>query len=146
VAVLEVAPLIMRAIRQEVRKHRGFEMSIPQFRALIFLDRYEGASLSGVASHIGITLPSASKIVDGLVERGLATRRTSADDRRHIELRPTAEGRRRVQAAIRSAQEYLSAILKGLSDSDRKAIVCAMQALRPLFGVEGQKRKMGPSS
>lgn len=136
----------MRAIRQEVRKHRGFELSIPQFRALIFLDRFKGASLSGVAGHIGITLPSASKIVDGLVQRGLLTRRTSADDRRHIELRTTPEGQRLVQAAIRSAREYLASVLKKLSVSDRETVVQAMHVLQPLFSVEVKKLRPLPNS
>ena len=56
--VLEIVPLVMAAIRTEIRTHRGSELSVPQFRVLIFLNRHAGASLSDIAEHLGLTLPS----------------------------------------------------------------------------------------
>jgi DNA-binding MarR family transcriptional regulator len=70
--VLDVAPLIMRAIRADMRAHRHAGFSVPQFRMLAFLNRNEGASLSGLAEFIGLTLPSASTMVDTLVARKLS--------------------------------------------------------------------------
>jgi hypothetical protein len=46
---------------------------MPQFRTLAVIDRNANASLSDVTEHIGLTLPSMSKLVDGLVARKLAT-------------------------------------------------------------------------
>ena len=45
-----------------------------QFRTLAFVDANQGASLSEVAGHIGLGLPSMSKLVDALVNRELLTR------------------------------------------------------------------------
>ena len=72
--ILEIVPMVMRAIRTEIRSHRGSELSVPQFRVLIFLNRHEGASLSDIAEHLGLTLPSTSKMIDGLVARNMVTR------------------------------------------------------------------------
>ena len=68
--VVETTPLVMRFIRLQVRKSGAFT-SMPQFRALNFLYRHPGASLSSLADHLGVTLPTASVIVDRLVHRGL---------------------------------------------------------------------------
>src|SRR5512136_3296462 len=90
--VLEVVPLVMRTIRAEMRRHRTADLSVPQFRTLSFIDHNADASLSDVAEHIGLTLPSMSKIVDGLVTRKLVTRQTHPTDRRRMTLTLTTRG------------------------------------------------------
>jgi len=63
--VLETVPLVMRTVRAEMRRRRTADLSVPQFRTLNFLNRQAGASLSQVAEHIGLTLPSMSLLVEG---------------------------------------------------------------------------------
>src|SRR4051812_20164272 len=91
--VLDVIPLIMRAIRTEVRSRRTRHMSVPQFRTLAFLSHCPHSSLSPLAEHLGLTRPSASKLIDGLVADELVTRETSPADRRQIRLNLTARGK-----------------------------------------------------
>src|SRR5512141_2900959 len=97
--ILDVVPAVMRTIRAELRRHRTADLSVPQFRTLAFIDRKADASLSDVAEHIGLTLPSISKIVDGLVTRKLVTRQTASDDRRRMTLALTTRGRSALQAS-----------------------------------------------
>ncbi len=134
--VLEVVPLMMRAIREQMRGHRAAEVSVPQFRALGFLERHEGASLTDVADHIGLTLPSMSKLMDGLVERKLAKREFDTLDRRRVTLGLTPRGRAVLQAARDSTHAYLAEVLARLSPAERSTVIQAMQALRPLFQSE----------
>ena len=54
--LLEVVPLMMRVIRAKVRAHSSPELSVPQFRALAFLGRNEGAMLGDVATFLVLTL------------------------------------------------------------------------------------------
>ncbi len=134
--VLDVAPQMMRAIREQMRGHRAAEVSVPQFRALGFLEAHEGASLTDVADHIGLTLPSMSKLMDGLVERKLAKREFDALDRRRVTLELTPRGRAVLQAARDSTHAYLAEVLTRLSPAERTTVMQAMQALRPLFKSE----------
>lgn len=131
--VLEVVPLVMRGIRAELRKHRGGDISVPQFRTLLFLRRHEDASLSEVAEHIGLTLPSMSSMVDGLVTRGLATRETHPSDRRRMTLRLTAHGRATLRSALEATEAYLRKLFRTLPSTERGTVVQAMQTLRPIF-------------
>ena len=131
--VLETVPLVMRTVRAEMRRHRTADLSVPQFRTLNFLNRQAGASLSQVAEHIGLTLPSVSLLVDGLVERKLILRNTSAADRRRITLTLTARGQSVLEAAHGATQAALAEKLAALSAKDRMIVAQAMQALRPLF-------------
>lgn len=54
--ILDVTPMILQAIRQEMRKSSSAELTVPQFRTLAFLNRNPGASLSAAAEFIGLTL------------------------------------------------------------------------------------------
>jgi len=131
--VMEVTPHVMQAMREEVRRARGAEFSVPQFRALSYLERHKGASLGEVAEHIGLSLPTLSKLVDGLVARNLVRRRPAKEDRRRLTLALTAHGRRILGAAHEAAQEALAERLKRLSEDDLGVVAEAMRALRPLF-------------
>jgi MarR family transcriptional regulator for hemolysin len=72
--LMDTAPQIMQAIRVEMRRGRGSDISIPQFRTLAFIQRNPDSSLSNLAEHLGLTLPSVSKLVDGLVKQELIIR------------------------------------------------------------------------
>lgn len=130
--VLDAVPAIVRYIRSEMRQHRE-GLSIPQFRALGYLARHPGASLSDVADHVGLMLPSASKMVDGLVERKLADRQVSATDRRYLTLTLTPEGHELFDSARRAAQARLTEVLSGLSPDERQIVAEAMQLLLNAF-------------
>jgi len=131
--VLETVPLVMRTIRAEMRSLRTPDLTVPQYRTLNFLNRNQGTSLSNVAEHIGLTLPSMSTLVDGLVTRSLVSRQTYSGDRRRVTLALTARGRATLQASCDATQAHLAERLAALPASERAIVVQAMQALRPIF-------------
>jgi MarR family transcriptional regulator for hemolysin len=123
----------MRTLRVEMRSHRTPDLTVPQFRTLRFINRSPGVSLSDAAEHIGLTLPSMSKIVDGLVTRQLVIRQPHPEDRRRLTLSLTPSGRAMLQAALEATQACLAEALQRLSDAQRAAVIDAMRTLRPLF-------------
>lgn len=131
--VLDTVPLVMRAVRAEMRRQSAADLSVPQFRTLIFLKRQAGASLSQVAEHIGMTLPSMSALVGGLVERGLVRRRDDAGDRRRVTLTLTERGESVLGVAYAGAQAALAGRLAVLSAEERATVAHALQLLRPIF-------------
>ena len=141
--ILEVVPAVMRIIRAEMRRHRTADLSIPQFRTLAFIDRQADASLSDVAEHIGLTLPSMSKIVDGLVTRKLVTRQTHPIDRRRMTLTLTARGQTALQSSRAATRACLAEDLAALSDRQREMITQALEILRPIFTPPGETHRSG---
>ncbi len=140
--MLEVVPMIMRVIRSQMRSHRTPELSVPQFRTLTFLDRHRGASLSDVAEHIGLTRPSASKLIDSMVARGLVSRKGSRVDRRRVRLALTNRGRVTLRAARAAAQSDLADRLAALPSGERVAVGQGMRILRLLFGSSAAGQNM----
>jgi DNA-binding MarR family transcriptional regulator len=131
--VLDVVPLVFRVIRAEFRKVGAREISVPQYRSLAFVYRNEGASLSEVGDHIGLTLPTMSLLVDGLVVRGLVNRRTDPNDRRRMTLTLTEAGRARLESARAAAMTNLEERFRKLPASERATITLAMRMLSELF-------------
>lgn len=136
-AMMEVVPVVMQHIRSEMRRQRLPSLSVPQLRALVYLYRNEGASLSGVADHVGLELPSMSKAIDALAGRSLVIRRVSASDRRCASLRLSARGRAELKRARGTAEAYLAEKLGTLSPAEQAAIVYALRRLGQIFAPEG---------
>ena len=131
--VLDVVPAVMRPLRQQMRSHRAAGLSIPQFRALCFVERYDGASLSAVAEHLDLSLPTVSRMINGLVERGYMQRRSSEDDRRHMSLSLRPRGQAVMKAARQATQQFLADKFRDLSAAQREALCVAMHALHEVF-------------
>jgi DNA-binding MarR family transcriptional regulator len=138
--ILEAVPQVMLAIRTEMRSHRGSDLSVPQFRVLVYLNRHEGASLSAIAEHLGLTLPSMSKMIDGLVGRELVIRRLDPGDRRRVTLAPTVLGRTAMQSAYQATESRLAERLVALPAAARRTVFQAMQVLEAIFGSAQEAR------
>jgi DNA-binding MarR family transcriptional regulator len=131
--VLDVVPVAMRVIRKKLREHGTQLLTVPQFRTLLFIGSNKGASLSEVADHIGLTLPSMSALVDGLVTRNFVIRRAHRDDRRRVDLMLTERGETTARSARDATQDYLKERFSGLSETERITIVKGMRILRQIF-------------
>jgi DNA-binding MarR family transcriptional regulator len=132
-AMLDGLPMVMWFIRRRMRRHRTGGLSVPQFRALCLLDRSPTASLSIVAEHLGSSQPSASRLITGLVSRGLVKREESADDRRQIQLVLTSEGKAVHAASQKATRAALAAEIAQLSPAQRTTITSAMRLLHDVF-------------
>ena len=134
--IVDVVPLVMRTIRNRLRERRVADINVPQFRVLLYLNRNHGTSLSDLADHIGLTPPSMSKLIDGLVVRKLVSRGAYRGDRRRVSLSLTSQGRDKLNAAYACTQKFLIGKMSCLSEEDLKTIFRAMQVLQGLFVLE----------
>src|ERR1700742_382624 len=80
-----------------------WDITPSQARALGVLRRHGSLRLGDLAEHLRIVPRSATEVVDGLEERGLADRRPDPADRRATLVTLTAEGEK-VAADIRAAR------------------------------------------
>jgi DNA-binding MarR family transcriptional regulator len=131
--LLEVVPIVMKEIRSQMRSQGSTDLTVPQFRTLAFVNRNQGSPLCKVADHMGLTSPSASTLVDGLIKRGLMTREDQPDNRRRVRLVVTSRGRAILEASTRGTMAYLAKKLSSVSADNREVIVKAMETLRSVF-------------
>jgi MarR family transcriptional regulator for hemolysin len=131
--LMDTTPQIVQFIRMEMRSGRGADLSIPQFRSLRFIQRNPDTSLSHLADFLGLTLPSVSKIVDGLVKQALVFREESIIDRRRITLVLTNTGEDIVNSARALTQANLVNKLGSLDSHELETVHTAMELLHQLF-------------
>jgi DNA-binding MarR family transcriptional regulator len=131
-AVLETVPLVMRAIRTRMREGRPEAISIPQFRALIFIRRHPGTDLSAVASQVGTSLAAASELVARLVRQGLVVRETDPGSRRRIRLTLSDVGLADLEVAELRTTAWLVDLVARLDADRARALVGALADLRSL--------------
>jgi DNA-binding MarR family transcriptional regulator len=129
-AVLETVPLVMRAIRARMREGRPEAISVPQFRALVFIRRHPGTDLSAVADQVGTSLPAASELVARLVRQQLVVRETDPASRRRIRLTLSPSGLAGLEAAEQRTTEWLVRVLGGLGEAQLAALAAGLRDLR----------------
>lgn len=131
--VIETVLFGMKTVRREMRVGLPVELSLPQFKMLRFLKCHQGMSLSELADHIGLALPSMSKTVDGLVKRGLVSRVTATDDRRRVVLTLTETGESAFEQAREATRSRIASMLSAVPLDDRDSVLHAVELLRQIF-------------
>jgi DNA-binding MarR family transcriptional regulator len=90
------------------------DLTLPQWRALVVIGRDEGLRVGAVASRIGTSLPSTSRLVLRLERHGYVSTDRDQTDRRATVVRLTSEGRAvRARVVERRRELVLSAIDAG---------------------------------
>jgi len=134
--VLDAVPPVVWFLRREFRAFRK-GLSLTQVRTMSLIQRQPAANLSVVAEFLGVSLPTASRIVQGLVSAGLLTRRGSTADRRQLALVITPEGDALLQTAWDGTQSRLQEQLQNLNPDQQQALAQAMGVLKEIFGAVG---------
>ncbi|MGA9452986.1 MAG: MarR family transcriptional regulator [Verrucomicrobiia bacterium] len=132
--LLETVPVVMRFIRDQVRRRQMAGLSLPQFRTLIFLNRTKDSSLSAVAEHLGLSLPAMSRLINGLVTGRLVGRQVVSTNRRQIALTLTVRGRATLEKVRKEIRLRLADALKTLPVAEQKSIQRSMRVLHKVFG------------
>ena len=108
-----------------------WDISPSQSRALGVLMRHDQLRLSELSEYLHIAPRSATEVVDGLAERGLAERRPDPTDRRATLVTLTTAGRHAggqiQQARTDEAERFFAA----LSQHDREQLARILRTLNP---------------
>jgi DNA-binding MarR family transcriptional regulator len=89
--------------------------------------------LSELAERMGITAPTASRAVDGLVELGLLERLPDPEDRRAVRIDVTGPGRARIEERLALAAAALEPAAAALSAQDRARLAALLTRLAAAF-------------
>jgi DNA-binding MarR family transcriptional regulator len=104
-------------------------LSVPLFRALIFARSRPGASVSELAAHLGVTLPTASVTIDKLVEQDLLQSLDAPGSRRTRALHLTPAGQEAVARAWTHTTDVVAGRLEGLDGADIERIMHTLALL-----------------
>jgi DNA-binding MarR family transcriptional regulator len=98
----------------------GFELTFPQWRALLVLgEDADGARVGEVATRVGVTVPATSRLLRRLERRGLTTLSVDEQDRRATRARLTDRGRSVRAAILRHRRTALGEAISALHHPER---------------------------
>jgi DNA-binding MarR family transcriptional regulator len=108
-------------------------LSMTQSKTLLELgglgEAIEARQVSDLAEVLGVSVPSMSRAVDGLVRKRLATRVEDAEDRRVRRVAITAKGKKLVDALMVVRQAGMETFAASLTAAQRRKLDAAVDAL-----------------
>jgi DNA-binding MarR family transcriptional regulator len=106
------------------------DITLPQFRALVLLDRGAPLRPADLAEELGVSRSSATRLCDRLVKRSLVVREPAEQDRRETYLSITREARTLVRDAIKRRRRELAALVAKIPAPQQAALLDGLQLLQ----------------
>ena len=118
---MDLTPLLMRRMRQNVIESSVSTLTMPQYRILANINRGLN-SIGQIAEHHGVAQPSMSKMINLMVARGLIIRKTLSSDKRQSVLSLSKKGQQLFLKVRARAQSRFSDKLLELPVEDIRTL------------------------
>jgi DNA-binding MarR family transcriptional regulator len=99
----------------------SLDLTVSQLKVVLIVTS-EHATTGQIARRLGVALPSATRLVDRLVEHGLVTREEDPHDRRYTNVLPTSAARELIESLNAYRRDSLGAMLAELSISELREV------------------------
>lgn len=112
----------------------GEEVTLTQYRSLVVLASRGPQGIGSLADALGVTQPTASRLVERLVKKGLVRRRTDRGDRRQVRVGLSESGRRLVDTVSARRRHQIAKLLRAVPVESERAVVAALRQLAAAAG------------
>jgi len=117
------------------RELRPFKLTLNEWRVCVALHLEAHQRLSEIAAHTSADLSTISRVVEGLIRRGLAQRDRSSEDARAVAISLTAEGALLTEKIIPIAQLYERVALSGISEEEAEKLRSLLRKVYDNIGI-----------
>ena len=128
-AVDAVQAWLERRKRAVARDMHECGQSPAQLHLLGLLNELGPTTVSQLAALLGTTPPSASAMVDRMVDTGLVVRERNEDDRRVVTVSLSPGGNNALEAALGGRREMLERVLSQLDDEELRTTLRVIDRL-----------------
>ena len=91
---------------------RRFGISIPEWRVIVHVTHWGGASVRDIEARVGMEKSKVSRAASKLEKKGFITKQTNEEDRRLIHLTLTPKGQRLMAELLPLAREFQENVAK----------------------------------
>ena len=102
------------------------DLSFTQLKAMFLLDEHHELTVKDLSARLSMSFPAMSRAVDGLVQRGFATRRECESDRRSRQIALLPQGRDALDRVLAAREAALVAFASELTDAERNSLHTAL--------------------
>jgi DNA-binding MarR family transcriptional regulator len=110
------------------------EVTLTQYRMLVVLASRGPQGVAALADSLSVTPPTASRLCERLVRKGLVRRRTDRNDRRQVRVALTASGRHLVDVVTGRRRQEIAALVRTVPQDARQSMVAGLQLLAEAAG------------
>jgi len=112
----------------------GEDVTLTQYRSLVVLASRGPQGVAALAEAVAVTPPTASRLVDRLVRKGLVRRRTDRHDRRQVRIGLTEAGRRLVDLVTERRRAEIAQLLTSIDPEVQRSMAAGLQQLAQAAG------------
>lgn len=112
----------------------GEEVTLTQYRSLVVLASRGPQGVAALAEAVSVTPPTASRMCDRLVKKGLVTRRTDRRDRRQVRIALSSGGRLLVDTVTARRRQEIERLVGSIPEESRADLVAALAHLSQSAG------------
>ena len=121
---------LKRAMHDRMKRSLGADSASPPRLAVLGFVRARGeATMKDVAGFLCVSPPSATALVDVVVDAGLLTRRQDPQDRRSFRLRLTPKGHRTLAAGMRQLEKVMAGMFARLDPAEQERLIALLEKL-----------------
>jgi DNA-binding MarR family transcriptional regulator len=110
------------------------EVTLTQYRTLVVLASRGPQSLAELAEAVDVTPPTATRMCDRLIKKGLIVRRHERGDRRLIRLTLAKNGRELVDTVTQRRRAEIAHLMAAVPADQQAALVDSLQRLSAAAG------------
>ncbi|MCR4330195.1 MAG: MarR family transcriptional regulator [Candidatus Roizmanbacteria bacterium] len=110
---------VMRLLRKQTAALNEEELSMGKLQALSAISQGKN-TMGKIADDLVISLPSATSLVEKLVERGFVERTHDTHDRRLVLIHLTQAGEKKLKKATSTKMKRMSYLMEKISPLDKK--------------------------
>ena len=130
---LELVEILFKTFRL-MKGHMSFSndlthLSVLQIHTLIFLKQKKKISMSDIADHFRIELPSATSLLNRLCDQKLVKRYEDEQDRRLVCVALTTKGQTLLDEVMEERKTKLENMLSYLSEKEKTELLTILQTL-----------------
>jgi DNA-binding MarR family transcriptional regulator len=134
-AVLRASRVLVAIAARSLANLEGAEdVTLTQYRSLVVLASRGPQGIAALADALAVTPPTASRLCERLVRKGLVRRRTDRSDRRQVRVALTEAGRRLVDVVTERRRQEIARLLQAVPEDARRSVVTGLQLLADAAG------------
>jgi len=112
----------------------GEEVTLTQYRSLVVLASRGPQGVASLAEAVAVTPPTASRLVDRLVRKGLVRRRADRHDRRQVRIGLTESGRHLVNLVTERRRQEIATLLTSIPHEIQQSMATGLRQLAEAAG------------
>ena len=128
------ASRVLVAVAARSLADAGEDVTLTQYRTLVILASRGPQNLATLAEAVAVTPPTASRLCERLVRKGLVRRRTDRNDRRQVRIALSEAGQALVDAVTVRRRQEITDLLASIPAEEQRSVVAALRRLSASAG------------